>query len=185
MSIMQVRLSPQEKLLNKSIHISALWNPRPLRRNEVTRDDRAQKRICALYREHFSLRELADWFKTSHETIRTILREADVMRRPQRNYWKPELGKEITTAAGYIKVFVGIGYLGAPKNGWIYKHRLVMQEEIGRPLKEWEIVHHIDRNKSNNDKANLKVLSTVEHPTCIACPYYKFYLENRNEPLNT
>lgn len=78
---------------------------------------------------------------------------------------------------GYIGVFVGADYPGAQKSGWMFEHRLVMQKYLGRPLLAWEIVHHINRNKKDNLIANLKLLSRVDHPTCIDCPYYKYYIE--------
>ena len=78
---------------------------------------------------------------------------------------------------GYIKVFVGIGYPGGTKNGWMFKHRLIMQKKLGRPLLPHEIVHHIDRDKVNNEELNLKLLSRTDHPTCITCPYYQYYVE--------
>ncbi len=176
-------LATEEKQRIRGARISRLWQPRPSRRNEVTTDERARKRICALYKEKYTLRELADWFRTSYETIRTILREEGVARRPQRNAWKPKIGTS-TLADGYIKVFVGKEFAGAPASGWIYEHRLVMQKELGRPLKPWEIVHHIDRNRQNNSRSNLKVLSRIDHPTCISCPYFQFYKDKGLTNIN-
>lgn len=51
----------------------------------------------------------------------------------------------------------------AKKDGWIFEHRLIMSEYLGRPLAEYEHVHHIDENKLNNDFNNLKVMSMSEH----------------------
>ncbi len=38
-----------------------------------------------------------------------------------------------------------------------------MEGILGRPLKRTEIVHHIDGNKSNNERANLELTSHEEH----------------------
>ena len=38
------------------------------------------------------------------------------------------------------------------------EHRIVAQNAIGRPLKNTEVVHHIDCNPINNDPANLDIL---------------------------
>lgn len=46
------------------------------------------------------------------------------------------------------------------------EHRLVMERELGRPLKPGERVHHIDFNKRNNQPDNLFLCGSVaEHRT--------------------
>lgn len=42
-------------------------------------------------------------------------------------------------------------------------HRFVMQEHLGRPLDPWEVVHHRDGNKLNNDIENLVLTTHDEH----------------------
>lgn len=42
-------------------------------------------------------------------------------------------------------------------NGYVYLHRLVAEEKIGRLLKKGEVVHHIDRDRNNNHPSNLMV----------------------------
>lgn len=83
-----------------------------------------------------------------------------------------EIGEKRTTKAGYIQVYVGKDYPGAPQNGWILEHRKVMQETIGRILKDFEFVHHRDRVKSHNVSENLEILTSADHPTCMKCPYF-------------
>ncbi len=46
-----------------------------------------------------------------------------------------------------------------------HEHRVVMENYIGRPLFSWEIVHHKDGNKRNNDINNLEIMSQGEHAT--------------------
>jgi hypothetical protein len=55
--------------------------------------------------------------------------------------------------------------------GYLLYHRLLMEEKIGRPLKEDEVVHHIDGNRDNNNIENLMLMSKAKH----------FSLHNRGE----
>jgi transposase len=45
----------------------------------------------------------------------------------------------------------------AQSGGAIFEHRLVMAQYLGRPLYQWESVHHVDGNKVNNDITNLQL----------------------------
>lgn len=45
----------------------------------------------------------------------------------------------------------------------VYEHRVVVENTLGRKLRENEIVHHIDGNKRNNDPSNLVVMTRAEH----------------------
>lgn len=53
--------------------------------------------------------------------------------------------------------------------GWVAQHRLVAEDTLGRPLQQnpdpkiAEHVHHIDGCPTNNDPANLEVLSKSAH----------------------
>lgn len=56
--------------------------------------------------------------------------------------------------------------------GYVFEHILVMEESIGRGLKyfgfknkENEVCHHIDRDKKNNNIANLQLMTDSEHAT--------------------
>lgn len=48
--------------------------------------------------------------------------------------------------------------------GYVYEHRIVMEEKLGRFLEPSEVVHHHDRDKLHNDPKNLEVFpSQSEH----------------------
>lgn len=52
----------------------------------------------------------------------------------------------------------------ARQNGYVYEHILVIEEKLGRQLKECEVVHHIDGNKLNNNADNLMLFNNnTEH----------------------
>lgn len=43
------------------------------------------------------------------------------------------------------------------------EHRYIMQEHLGRKLERWEVVHHKDGNKRNNDIDNLELMHISKH----------------------
>ena len=55
-------------------------------------------------------------------------------------------------------------YLGKNVNNTtVYQHREVMEKHLGRKLKSFECVHHIDCDRSNNKITNLKVVTRKTH----------------------
>lgn len=51
----------------------------------------------------------------------------------------------------------------ASTSGLVYVHRLVMENSLNRFLINDEIVHHKDKNKSNNNIKNLELMTNAEH----------------------
>lgn len=49
------------------------------------------------------------------------------------------------------------------QDGYILEHRYVMSKHLGRALENWEVVHHKDHNRKNNDLSNLEVMSWSDH----------------------
>ena len=62
---------------------------------------------------------------------------------------------------GYVKVLRP----EHPKNirGYIYEHRAVMEEYLGRMLQPWETIHHINEIKVDNRVENLFLCTVPEH----------------------
>lgn len=58
--------------------------------------------------------------------------------------------------SGYKQIYMP-DYYCATKMGFVAEHRYVAEQKLGRHLKKGEVVHHIDRNRLNNDPDNLLV----------------------------
>lgn len=64
-------------------------------------------------------------------------------------------GSEHKISEGYVEI--------KTESGWNYKHRHVATKNLDRELKDNEIVHHIDGDKTNNSWDNLEVMTLSEH----------------------
>jgi hypothetical protein len=63
-----------------------------------------------------------------------------------------------------IKIYNGRKYLWKGKERrLIHMSRIIMEEKIGRKLNSKEIVHHINKNKSDDRIENLELISWEEH----------------------
>lgn len=64
----------------------------------------------------------------------------------------------------YLAVYKPSHYM-ARKDGFVYIHQLQAEKKLGRNLNKNECVHHIDKNKFNNDINNLMVFKTKSDHT--------------------
>lgn len=62
-------------------------------------------------------------------------------------------------------VHIHDGYIFKKQSNGRYKgeHRVAMEEELGRELTQDEVVHHINGDKTKNEKSNLVVMTRAEH----------------------
>jgi len=67
--------------------------------------------------------------------------------------WK---GGTCLDSQGYLRITHG-------EHNGRREHRVIMEGILGRPLKAWEHVHHIDGDKTNNTLDNLEVIDELEH----------------------
>lgn len=65
------------------------------------------------------------------------------------------------TSHGYIEVYAPHHPNSHKSTGYIYEHRLVMSNHLGRPLKKGEIVHHADKNRQHNNLSNLVLAGSI------------------------
>lgn len=79
-------------------------------------------------------------------------------------YTKPsEYGAhEKVRSDGYICVYCP-NHPSTTKDGYVMKHRLVMEKHIGRYLKDDEVVHHKNKNRADNRLENLELMTFKEH----------------------
>lgn len=63
---------------------------------------------------------------------------------------------------GYVRIFEP-GHPRATKSGWIFEHRWLIEQALGRILDRDEHVHHLNHARSDNRPENLQLLSAHEH----------------------
>jgi hypothetical protein len=72
-------------------------------------------------------------------------------------------GQEFTTPDGYVRVKLP-DHPSASKSGSVAKHRLVMEEKLGRPLLPEETIHHLNGIRSDNRPENLELWVSPQKP---------------------
>jgi len=64
----------------------------------------------------------------------------------------------------------------------VFEHRIVMEEHLGRKLQSWEIVHHIDMDKLNNNFDNLWLCNDSNHKKA-HCSFEKLCVAAMYKPV--
>lgn len=70
--------------------------------------------------------------------------------------------RKIDHRSGYVYVYAP-EHPEANTRGYVYEHRVVAEQSIGRRLLENEVVHHKDEVRSNNNPDNLQVMDKADH----------------------
>ena len=99
-------------------------------------------------------RRIGNAIRGKHHSRKTRRKISRAMKRSQKgcgnNNWK---GGRVIDPVGYMKIYV-------LNRGYVYEHRFVIEQYLGRRLKSKEHVHHIDGNKLNNKIKNLIVFKS-------------------------
>lgn len=72
---------------------------------------------------------------------------------------------------GYVRTSGKHSHPRSNPAGQVYEHILIMEKHLGRFVATDEIIHHIDKNKSNNTIKNLQLMTHKDH--CIIHEFYK------------
>lgn len=90
--------------------------------------------------------------------LKDIYYKTEVVKTSTNNNWKGG----VYVAGGYARVKVK-EHPAKDKRGYVLLHRLVMEDYLGRYLKDDEFIHHKDGDKLNNDLSNLELVYPEKH----------------------
>lgn len=111
--------------------------------------------------EEMTTYEIAEHFGVSQYTIWVRVKDVCEMRERKPRPGVNEAENSPNWEGGYREVD---GYRVVRLDKQEHReHRKIMENLIGRPLADGEVVHHIDCDRSNNDPSNLMLLSPSEH----------------------
>jgi hypothetical protein len=120
--------------------------------------------------QQLSINKLAREFDVSQNIIRKYLKKYKINLRNHKESNKVSNSREKNhkwkggkrNHQGYVEIMIP-DHPYANECGYVYEHRHVIEQHIGRFLESNEVVHHINEIKNDNRIENLQLLSNEEH----------------------
>ena len=161
------KLGMQTGTVGKLLNRHGVETPREGRRNPYSACERNAEKVLKMCAEGCSLSEIGREVGTKGEEVKKFLRRNGITKEfptstfGERHYaWKGR----ITDKDGYVAIHCK-GHPNARKHThYVFEHRLVMEEALGRYLLPTEVVHHINGIRDDNRIENLQLFqSNAEH----------------------
>lgn len=116
--------------------------------------------------QRLSTVEIANMKGCTNSSVGLALKASDILSRGRSEAAKLVKGrlphKKVKNKAGYVMVWMP-GHPGSNSGGYIFEHRLIMEQHLNRPLLSTEFVHHKNGVKDDNRLANLELTSNGAH----------------------
>ena len=117
--------------------------------------------IRHMFDQGIGFRDIAKTLKTGYPTLRRLMRENGIVSKygigEKHQSWTG--GRRIDNN-GYVLVWIDPKdpmAVMVKQDNYVLEHRLVMARKLGRPLKEYETVHHINGDRTDNRIENLQL----------------------------
>ncbi len=131
-------------------------------KKQITQD--TIEEIRQLVADGVGFRKIAKKFEIGHPTLKRIMAENGIQSRFEwqavgEKHGSFKTGRQINPK-GYVIVWVDPEdpmHSMVVTDNYVPEHRLVMARKIGRPLKSYETVHHINGDRTDNRIENLQL----------------------------
>jgi DNA-binding CsgD family transcriptional regulator len=157
------RIGLTVNVVNHALRRRGVPTPRVGRLNPYSACNVHGEKLLQLCEQGLSLKQMAKIVKTSPRHVLAFLRSKgvtkvfDTAKYGEDHYlWKGRL----IDKDGYVLIHVK-GHPNARKHtNYIFEHRLVMEEHLGRILLPTEVIHHINGQKQDNRIENLQLFQS-------------------------